>query len=168
MGQILVIFGLLFLLVEPAQAIQTAGSSAVPKNRVIKPDPRVKTLKEFLDSYRSPLIDYAVLLVETADKYQIDWRWVPAIAGVESTFGKKIPANSFNAYGWNNGNYSFRSWEDSIEVVTATLKTKYVNRGLDTPYKIGPVYAPPSPFWPRKVVYFMNQIEAFAKENETA
>jgi len=78
---------------------------------------------------------------------------------VESTFGKQIPFNSYNAYGWNNGNYRFQSWEDSIEIVSKALKEKYYNRGLDNPYKIGRVYAPPSPFWGNRVNNFMKMIE---------
>ena len=90
---------------------------------------------------------------------------VPAITGVESTFGKQIPTNSYNAYGWANGAYLFESWEQSIDHVSQVLKEKYVERGLDTPYKMGPVYAPPSKTWASKVVYFMNQIECFDELN---
>lgn len=147
---------------QPVKAQDMAGESAVLTNKVLgikMPDSRVDKLEKFLDSYNSPLTPYAACFIETADKYQIDWRLVPAITGVESTFGKRIPANSFNAYGWNNGNYRFGSWEESIEKVSLTLKEKYVNRGLDNPYKIGPVYAPPSKTWAGKVASFMRQID---------
>jgi hypothetical protein len=80
---------------------------------------------------------------------------------VESTFGKQIPSYSYNAYGWNNGNFRFKSWEDSIEIVSKALREKYFDRGLNTPYKIGPVYAPPSKTWASKVSFFMQKIEDF-------
>ena len=153
-----------FLFPSSAKANLTAASSAVLKNSVLgikNPDLRVKQLKNFLNFYHSPLAPYADCLVKTADKYQLDWRLIPAITGVESTFGKQIPANSFNAYGWNNGYFKFKSWEDSIEHVTKVLREKYFDQGLDNPFKIGPVYAPPSKAWAGKVVFFMKKIECF-------
>lgn len=160
---ILAILIALFIFPQPAQAIYEAGSSAVLKNNLPEVDPRVEKLAGFLKSYNSPLTLYAGNFIDAADRYQLDWRLVPAITGVESTFGKQIPANSYNAYGWNNGNYFFKSWEQSIEYVSQYLKEKYLDRGLDTPYKIGPIYAPPSKAWAGKVVYFMNEIDCFGE-----
>jgi hypothetical protein len=122
-------------------------------------DERPLILKNFLNSYNSPIADYSQALVNTADKYDIDWKLVTAIAGVESTFGKRIPINSYNAYGWANGNYYFISWENSIEIVTKALREKYYDRGADTVIKIAPIYAPPSSTWAWKVNYFMNEIK---------
>ena len=136
-----------------------AGISGVLKTEPIQLDNRLEKLTAFLEKYDSPLVPYAETFVFMADKYQIDWKLLPAITGVESTFGKQIPFNSYNAYGWNNGNYRFQSWEDSIEIVSKALKEKYYNRGLDNPYKIGRVYAPPSPFWGNRVNNFMKMIE---------
>lgn len=143
-----------------------ADQSAILTARMVeKPiDCRVLALEKFLSQYQSPLERYAGVFVENADKYQIDWKLVPAIAGVESTFGKHIPPGSFNAYGWNNGKYYFSSWEESIEVVTKTLKEKYINRGLTTPLEIAPVYAPPSSAWGSKVNYFMEKIQKVEEE----
>jgi hypothetical protein len=157
---------LLGLNVKPVQASLTAGSSAVLKNTsAIKEDVRVNKLKSFLEFYQSPLADYAREFINAADRYQIDWRLVPAITGVESTFGKRIPANSYNAYGWANGVYYFQSWEQSIDHVTRVLKEKYYDRGLDTPVKIAPVYAPPSNTWAGKVTYFINLLDCFGDED---
>lgn len=146
---------------QAVKASSNAASSAVLQKEANKPDKRAEILKGFLEDYESPLSFYAPLLVETADKYQLDWKLIPAITGVESTFGKRIPSNSYNAYGWNNGNYHFASWEQSIKQVALTLKEKYINRGLDNPSKIAPIYAPPSKTWARKVIYFMKQLENF-------
>ena len=150
-----------FLTPQPAQAIQTAGGSAVLKNQTEKADTRVEQLQAYLTGHNSPLANEADTLIQTADQYELDWKLIPAITGVESTFGKNIPFNSFNAYGWSNGAYRFESWEHSINHVAQFLKEKYVDRGLDTPEKIAPVYAPPSPSWAWKVRFFMNNIETF-------
>lgn len=125
-------------------------------------DERIIKLEQFLKYHSSPLAEHAEFIVNTADKYGLDWRWVVAISGVESAFGKNIPYNSYNAYGWGNGKIYFDSWEDSIETVSKTLKERYVNRGADTIAKVGPIYAPPTPSWSNKVSFFINKIDAFA------
>ncbi|MBU3956993.1 glucosaminidase domain-containing protein [Patescibacteria group bacterium] len=154
----------IFFLSQPVLAQEKiAGSSAVLENSLPLVDKRVIKLKKFLENYDSPLAEYADEFVETADKYGLDWKLVPAITGVESTFGKQIPAGSYNAYGWANGAFYFQSWEQSIDLVSQTLKEKYINRGLNTPYKMGPVYAPPSKTWAWKVTSFMNKLDCFAE-----
>jgi len=158
------LFAVIFL-AKPAFAtdnkIFMAGISAVLKDELLidKRDRRIEKLKSFLESYNSPFSSQANYLVETADKYKIDWKLIPAISGVESTFGKRIPHDSYNAYGWVNGKYKFNSWEESFEKVAKTLKEDYIDRGIDTPEKIGPVYAPPSKTWASKVSYFINKLE---------
>jgi hypothetical protein len=122
-------------------------------------DYRVNTLKNFFDNYNSPLASYAADFVYWADYYQIDWRLVPSISGVESTFGKRMPKGSYNAYGWAGGNYRFSSWEDSIEEVNKTLRLKYKDDGAVTLGQIAHRYAPPSSTWAWKVDFFMNKID---------
>lgn len=129
-------------------------------------DIRVIKLEKFLARYNSPLTPYADVFVRSADRHDIDWRLVPAITGVESTFGKRIPYNSYNAYGWANGDYKFESWESSIEHVTKTLREKYYNKGADTIDKIARRYAPPSKTWGNNVKFFMNKIEPDANTAE--
>ncbi len=123
------------------------------------PDYRIYKLKNFFKAHNSPLVDYSQNMIQSADKYGLDWRFVPAITGVESTFGKNIPLNSYNAYGWANGAYYFNSWEESIEVVSKTLKEKYIDRGAVSINQIARRYAPPSKTWAWKVQYFMNKID---------
>ena len=141
--------------------VSVADGSATLKKSQVNSDYRVRVLKLYLTKHNSPLADYAGYFVETADKYNIDWRLVPAISGVESTFGKRIPYDSFNAYGWANGAYKFKSWEDSIEIVTKTLREKYIDRGAPSIAIIARRYAPPSSTWAGKVKFFMARIEPF-------
>ena len=122
-------------------------------------DPRVIRLGKYLDSHKSPLASHADSFVEYADKYNLDWRLVPAISGVESTFGKRIPFNSYNAYGWANGDYRFTSWEDSIGHVSKSLREKYYDKGIRNINQMARRYAPPSSTWGWKVKFFMEKID---------
>lgn len=125
-------------------------------------DLRAVKLKAYLKSKKSPFADQAQNIIFLSDKYELpDWKIIPAITGVESSFGRHIPNNSFNAVGWVNGAYKFKSWPEAFEVVAKTLKEKYVNRGLNTIEKIAPVYAPPSKTWAVKVHFFMDEIEEY-------
>lgn len=122
-------------------------------------DTRIYYLTDFLNLYGSPLANYSGYFIARADEHNLDYRLVPAISGVESTFGKRIPYNSYNAYGWANGNYYFESWEDSIETVSRSLRQKYYDRGAEDINSIAARYAPPSNSWSWKVKYFMDKID---------
>ena len=144
-----------------AQDIEAGASAAINYSEVSDNfDYRVTNLRKFLIKYNSPLSDYAQDFVVYADIYGLDYRIIPAITGVESTFGKRIPVNSYNAYGWANGEYRFTSWEDSIEHVSMTLKTKYIERGAPTIAQIARRYAPPSSTCGSKVKFFMRKIDS--------
>ena len=134
-------------------------SASLKSNIINKEDPRVEILENYLESHKSPLSSYSGKFIEVADIYNLDWRLIPAIAGVESTFGKRIPKNSYNAYGWANGIYKFGSWEESIEVVGKSLREKYIDRGAPSINRIARRYAPPSSSWAWKVKFFMGRIE---------
>ncbi|MDD3679624.1 MAG: hypothetical protein PHX72_02095 [Candidatus Shapirobacteria bacterium] len=122
-------------------------------------DTRFARLELFLDSKNSPLVNYAGDFIFFADQFAIDWRLLPAIAGIESGFGKVIPSGSYNAYGWGNGRIYFSDWPESIETVSRSLAEKYYQKGLNTPEKIGSVYAPFSSDWAGKIRTVMGQID---------
>ena len=131
-------------------------------------DIRVKILKEFLESYNSPLAPFAEDFVNTADTYNLDWRLVAAISGVESTFGHQIPQGSYNGWGWgvygNNVIY-FPSWKDGIQTISKGLRERYMDgRGATNVYEIGRTYAA-SPAWASHVENYMNRISDFTLLN---
>lgn len=162
--QVAIVVAATFIIARPAfaqgygEAKEAASSAALVMQ---KKDVRLERLKRFLTSYNSPLTKYSQDFVQIADKYNLDWKLIPAITGVESTFGKFIPYNSYNAYGWLNGAYYFSSWEESIQIVGKSLRENYLNRGADTVEKIASIYAPPSKTWAWKVRYFMEKLENF-------
>src|SRR4051812_48196694 len=98
---IVVLFALLTpLLAQPAHASdKLAGMSAstfIPSKEELISDNRAKALKAFLEKSNSPLADSAETFVASADKYNLDWKLVAAISGLESGFGKAIPPGSYN------------------------------------------------------------------------
>src|SRR3989344_4010187 len=161
MKKILFILIFLFTLTArnaSAEVFVSEDSAQLKSTKTIE-DERVVILEKYLEEKNSPLASYAKDIIEVSDHYQLDWRLIPAIAGVESGFGKHIPSNSYNAYGWGNGKYSFNSWDESIEIVGKTLKERYIDRGAVNINRIAKIYAPPSNTWASKVKYFMNEID---------
>lgn len=124
-----------------------------------KIDNRPGKLKTFLTKYNSPLAEYEQYIVTVSDAYNLPWSIITAISGVESTFCQHIPSESYNCWGWNNGNYRFLDYEDALYTVAKTLRFNYFDKGLLNPYLINPVYAPPSKVWGEKVARFMSEIE---------
>jgi hypothetical protein len=142
-----------------AQSVSDSSASIRSETDSTGFDYRVENLRNFLEKFNSPLSPYAQDIVNYADSNGLDYRLVPAITGVESTFGKFIPNGSYNAYGWVNGNYSFTSWTDSISTVSATLNSQYINKGAPTISQIAKRYAPPSTTWGGNVKYFISKID---------
>jgi len=139
------------LFAKPVQA------AALPAGRQ---DYRVQKLANFFASQNSPLVYYAPDFVYYADQNGLDYRLLPAISGMESTFAKNYIQGTFNAYGWGQGSIPFSSWQDGIAKVTAGLRANYVNRGATTIEQIGKIYCPPTyEHWSSGVRLFMNQIE---------
>ena len=134
---------------------QTANKISAVKDYAL--DTRVRALKNILKKYNSPLAGQAASYVKYADLYSVDWKLLPSIAGLESTFGKFLMPESHNAYGWGGGHIYFDSWEDGIRVINKALRDNYINRGATDVWSIGPIYAE-SPTWAVRVNSFMNEI----------
>ena len=130
-----------------------------------KPDARVAQLEAYLASHNSPMTQAAGHFVAEADRLDLDWRLVAAIAGAESTFGKHVPAGSYNGWGWGiptgaQSGIAFKDWEAGITTVSEGLRKNYINRGAVTVEQIGRIYAA-SPRWASNVRFFLNKIEEF-------
>jgi len=146
-----------------------AGATAVLayREKVSLPavDARVVKLQKYLESVRSPMSAVAYHFVYEADRLNLDWKLVAAIAGNESYFGKHVPYNSNNAWGWavwtgRNYGAAFENWEKGITTVSEGLRYKYVDRGAVTIEQIGHIYAADRN-WSFKVRHFMEAIENF-------
>ncbi len=160
----------LILLFNPAQAearVSASSAALATEIEAKKIDNRTQILKDYLESYNSPLAPYASVFVKEADKNNLDWKLVASIAGNESYFGQMIPYNSYNAWGYGvygNNVRRFSSWEDGIGVVSRALRTEYMDKWSATNIKeIGLIYAA-DPRWASKVTHFYEQIESFEKK----
>lgn len=113
-------------------------------------DARKDIVASFLERYNSPLTPYdhfGAFIVDTADKYNIDYRLIPAIMMQESNLCKVIPEGSHNCLGFGihaRGTLMFDTYEESIERATRELKANYIDQGLTTPEKIMKKYTPGS------------------------
>ncbi len=166
------VFLLLILLKTPQAFADFYTSDQSAKLQNANPnkgdDSRVKILKAFLAKQDSPLTSFAPKFVEYADVFNLDWKLVAAISGLESTFGKEIPYNSYNGWGWgiygNNVIY-FSSWDEGIKTVSEGLRENYIDKwGAKDIYEIGRLYAA-SPTWAVRVSFIMEKIQEFALAN---
>lgn len=126
-------------------------------------DARSQIIQNYLQSYNSPLSPYANLIVQTADKYSLDFRLITAIAQQESNLCKVIPPGSYNCWGWgihSKGSLGFNSFQEGIETVSRGLKEEYLGKGYGTVEDIMSKYTPLSDgSWAKGVSKFMSDME---------
>lgn len=126
-------------------------------------DGRVEIIRQYLEQYKSPLLPYAQNLVDTAEKFGLDFRLLVAIAQQESNLCKKIPDGSYNCWGWgihSRGTLKFTGFEEAIEAVAKGIREEYVDKGYTTPEEIMAKYTPLSPgTWAAGVRQFLEEME---------
>lgn len=118
----------------PLTGIQTLPSLAAANNTLSEENSAIiaqeevarKEKAEFIDSffrsYKSPLEGYGMKFVVEAEKNDIDWRLLPAIAMRESTGGKHACKSVPNSvFGYGSCKISFESIDKSIEIVALSL-----------------------------------------------
>ena len=123
-------------------------------------DMRAMQMHTYLEKVGSPMAGYEVKLIVTAEKNGLDWTFLAAIAGTESTFGKRMPYECINPYGWGiygDHKICFKSFDEAIEVVGAGLGKKYNKTSLET---IARTYNKVSTEgWITHTRFFMNKIK---------
>lgn len=149
--------------------IGAANSNSQTQEKVIveQADSRPEALAEFIARYNPKLLEeepaFNQALVDIADKYEIDFRLLPAISMKESGLCKVIPDNSYNCLGLgvhSQGTWEFDSYEENFDAAARILKKNYIDIGLVTPEEIMTKYTPSSPNgeWARGVNQFMSEI----------
>ena len=121
---------------------------------------RVAQMHTVLESYHSPMSGHEATLIDTAEKYHLDWTILAAIAGTESSFGIHMPDKCINPYGWGiygDNKLCFSSFDDAISGVAEGLASKYNISSLET---IAHTYNTVSTEgWIAHTRYFMNRIK---------
>jgi len=135
----------------------TSGTTTV---NAAEHDPRAAQMRVVLAKYKSPMIGLENVLIQTAEKYGLDWTLMAAIAGTESSFGKRMAKNCNNPYGWGiygDNKLCFKSLEDSIEGVASGLANKYNISSIES---IARTYNTVSTDgWISHTKFFMNKIK---------
>lgn len=119
-----------------------------PKNDLIKPlianemdegdiktlliDARIARIDNYFAKRKMPLSGYGKKFIEVSDKYNLDWRLLPAISIRESSGGKQMCGN--NPFGWASCRRDFESIEEGIETVAWNLAGQNPNTA---PYYAG-------------------------------
>lgn len=172
---------------EPERTAQAAfvaeGTEALPprlatgaQTTIQTADARADIVANFLERHNSPLEPYdhyGQALVETADRYNLDYRLLPAIMMQESNLCKSIPPGSYNCLGFGihaRGTLGFESYEASFDRAAREIKERYIDIGLTTPEEIMTKYTPSSTgSWAFSVNQWIVEMEyndrQFAREN---
>jgi hypothetical protein len=129
-------------------------------------DARPHIVANFLERHNSPMQPYdhyGQYLVDIADKYELDFRLMPAIAMQESNLCKKIPEGSYNCLGFGiheRGTLEFESYEANFDRAAREIKKNYVNQGRVTPEMIMKKYTPGSNgSWAESVKQWMAEMK---------
>jgi hypothetical protein len=135
-------------------------TSGVKQVSAVEHDSHPAQMRAVLTKYNSPMIGLEDKLIEIAEKYDLDWTIMAAIAGTESSFGKRMPYECINPYGWGiyGGNkLCFESFEAAAEAVASGLAKKYNTTSLES---IGRTYNKVSTEgWIAHTRFFMNKIK---------
>lgn len=83
---------------------------------------KAEAIDSFLASYDAPLEGHGMKFVVEAEKNDIDWRLLTAIAMRESTGGKQACKKATNSvFGYGSCKINFKTIDESIEVVSKSL-----------------------------------------------
>ncbi len=139
------------LVTSPKSGVSVYASlpSSIPtiSSSIETADARSQIIKKYLESYNSPIAPYSDFIVQSADKYSIDFRLITAIAQQESNLCKVIPPGSYNCWGWgitSENTLGFNSYTEGIETVSMGLRKNYIDKGYSTIEEIMSKYTPQS------------------------
>lgn len=145
--------------------IKTDETNQIVDLEVALQKEKANAIDNYFKARKMPLEGTGMKMVLEAEKNNLDWRLLPAIAVRESTGGKNACKKvEFNSFGWGSCKIGFESNEKAIEVVALNLggnhpKTEkyYDNK---TTKQILRAYNPPSIVrrYAEQVMSIMNNI----------
>lgn len=128
-------------------------------------DARAEIVANFLEKYDSPLKPYnyyGQVLVDIADKYDLDFRFLPAVMMEESNLCKNIPDDSYNCLGFgihSQGTLGFDSYEAGFERAAKELRANYVEEGRILVSEIAKKYTASVEKWTGSVNQWMTEMK---------
>ena len=151
----------------PTNNTVTTENSAITTQEEVIRTKRAKLIDSFFAENDAPLEGYGMKFVKEAEKNNLDWRLLPAIAMRETTGGKhtcKNPKASNNNFGWGSCKVGFDSVDQSIEVIASALSgnsSKYYTIGMTTE-EILKKYNPDHivPGYSKQVIRIMKMIDS--------
>ena len=122
-------------------------------------------IDEYFSKRGMPLEGYGAKMVKEAEKNNLDWRLLPAIAIKESTGGKFACYN--NPFGWGSCKISFKNFDDAIETVARNLggnnpNTEQYYKDKATREKLHHYNNSVVPPYTAEILKFMDLIEKWA------
>ncbi len=153
-----------------SQKLNTKASNLFAFNQAVDEKAKTEVLRaEAIDAYfrakEMPLLGTGMKMVLEAEKNDLDWRLLPAVAIRESTGGKFDCQNvDNNPFGWGSCKIGFKSLDEAIETVARNLggnnpstARRYDNK---TTKQILRAYNPPSivPRYAEQVMSIMKDI----------
>jgi len=91
---------------------------ALQKAQAIK----AEAIDAYFNSRKMPLFGLGLKMVLEAEKNNLDWRLLPAIAVRESSGGKNsCDKVDYNSFGWGSCKIGFKSNEEAIEIIAWNL-----------------------------------------------
>ena len=136
-------------------------ATLIMPTRVGAYDEREAKMNVILVKYHSPMAGLEPALIKLAEEKGLDWTLLAAIAGTESSFGKRMPHECLNPYGWGiygDNKLCFESFEKAALAVADGISKKYNTTTLET---IARTYNKVSTEgWIRHTRFFMNKIKS--------
>ncbi|MEI6022463.1 MAG: hypothetical protein WCQ32_01310 [bacterium] len=144
--------------------VQDVSTTQTPEQKLR--EEHAAKIDAYFAQYDMPLAGYGMKMVLEAEKHDVDWRMIPAIAVRESTGGiHACKSVKFSPFGFGSCRISFKSYDDAIEVIAKNLGGNNPNTAAyydgKTNRQILQSYNPPSviPKYADEVMSIMNKID---------
>ena len=113
-----------------------------------------------IDNYfrakKMPLVGYGSKMIEISDKYNLDWRLLPAISVRETSGGLHMCKG--NPFGWGSCKIGFKTVNESIEIVGNRLGTLPIYKDKTTYKKLYYYNGTVVKAYPNEVIKIMDSI----------
>ncbi len=151
--------------------LETRAEVVDEKTQILKE--RAQAIDSYFAARKMPLHGTGMKFAKEADKHDLDWRLLPAIAVIETTGGKNLckslpKEKNKNPFGWGSCKIGFPTFDKAIEVIALNLSGDNPNTAKHydgkTTKEILEKYNPPSvkPGYSNKV---MGVMEAIGKKD---